>query len=359
MFTAWGHFVYRRRWIVLFVSIVLLLASGYIASQGGKLESGGYIETAESGRATKLIEKELPRAGGSTFTLIFSSDTLTATSSEFRAAVDAAIRPLSSDPRIDSITTPYDATSTDPTRLISKDGHAVAVDVAVKDAIEIARDYYPRLREKVRSDTLQVQATGILAINNGFNAVLQDDLHRAEFVALPLALILLVIVFGTIVAALVPLGVGALAVMSGVAGMYLLTNITNVSVYAQNVVTLIGLGVAIDYSLFVASRFREELRRGRTTEAALGIAMATSGRAVTFSGITVAIGLSGMLFYEGTFLPSMGLAGAVVVASAVFYGLTFLPALLALIGTHLEALRSRSSDRIPADAAGGTRSRPR
>ncbi len=157
--------------------------------------------------------------------------------------------------------------------------------------------------------------------------------------ALPLALLLLVFVFGTIVAALVPLGVGALAVMSGVAGMYLLTHVTNVSVYAQNVVTLIGLGVAIDYSLFVTSRFREELRRGRTTEDAIGIAMATSGRAVTFSGITVAIGLSGMLFYTGTFLPSMGLSGAVVVASAVFYGLTFLPALLVLLGTRLEALK--------------------
>ena len=339
MFTAWGHFVYRARWGVLLVSVAFLVASGYLASQGGKLESGGFIETAESGRASKLIEKELPRAGGSTFTLIFSSDSLDAKSTEFRTAVEAALQPLRADPRVDSIASPYDATSADPTRQIAKDGHAIAVDVAVKDTIETAREYYLELREKVASDKLTVQATGVLAINNGFNAVLQDDLHRAEYVALPLALILLVFVFGTIVAAFVPLGVGALAVMSGVAGMYLLTHVTTVSVYAQNVVTLIGLGVAIDYSLFVTSRFREELLRGRTREDALGIAMATSGRAVTFSGITVAIGLSGMLFYEGTFLPSMGLSGAVVVASAVFYGLTFLPALLALLGTRLEVLR--------------------
>src|SRR5437899_3197512 len=127
--------------------------------------------------------------------------------------------------------------------------------------------------------------------------------------------------------------------MRGIAGMFLLSHITSVSVYAQNVVTLIGLGVAIDYSLFVTSRFREELKRGRGREDALAIAMSTSGRAVTFSGITVAIGLSGMLFYEGTFLPSMGLAGAIVVASAVFYGLTFLPALLALLGTRVDRLR--------------------
>ena len=248
-----------------------------------------------------------------------------------------ALAPLRSDTRIDSIVTPYD--SAGQPSLVSKDGHEIAVDVAVKDTLDVARDYYTDLRAKVRSSVIDVQATGVLAINNGFNAVLQDDLHRAEYVALPLALILLVFVFGTVVAAFVPLGVGALAVMSGVAGMYLLAHVTSVSVYALNVVTLIGLGVAIDYSLFVTSRFREELRRTGNTRDALAIAMATSGRAVTFSGITVAIGLSGMLFYEGTFLPSMGYSGAVVVASAVFYGLTFLPALLALLGTRLEVMK--------------------
>ena len=339
MFAAWGRFVYRRRWPVLLLSILLLLASGFIAGRGGKLESGGFIETAESGRASRLIEKELPIVGGSTFTLIFSSDTLSASDPEFRAAVEAALVPLRTDPRKDSIITPYDTSVVDPTRQISKDGHAIAVDVAVKDTIDVARDYYPELRAKVTSDKLKVQATGVLAINNGFNTVLFADLQRAEVVALPLALILLLVVFGAVVAALIPLGTGLLAVMSGIAGMFLLSHITSVSVYAQNVVTLIGLGVAVDYSLFVTSRFREELKRGRGREDALAIAMSTSGRAVTFSGITVAIGLSGMLFYEGTFLPSMGLAGAIVVASAVFYGLTFLPALLALLGPRVDRLR--------------------
>jgi len=336
LFAAWGRFVYRRRWPVLAVSIALLVASGFIASQGGKLESGGFIETAESGRASRLIEQELPIVGGSTFTLIFSSNNLSAKDPDFRAAVEAALVSLRTDPRVDTIITPYDANVLDPTRQTSKDGHAIAVDVAVKDTIDVARDYYPALRAKVRSDKLTVQATGVLAINNGFNTVLFADLQRAEVVALPLALILLLVVFGAVVAALIPLGTGLLAVMSGIAGMFLLSHITGVSVYAQNVVTLIGLGVAIDYSLFVTSRFREELRRGRAREDALAIAMSTSGRAVTFSGITVAIGLSGMLFYEGTFLPSMGLAGAIVVASAVFYGLTFLPALLALLGPRID-----------------------
>jgi RND superfamily putative drug exporter len=335
MFAAWGRFVYRRRWPVLAVSGLLLLASVFIVVQGGKLQSGGFIETSESGRGSRLIERELPRAGGGTFTLIFSSDTLTATSPEFRAAVDAAIAPLRQDPRVATIVTPYDGTAPDPTQLISKDGHAVAIDVAAKDNLATARDYYPELRALVRSDILRVQATGILAINNGFNQVLQEDLRRAETVSLPLALVLLLVVFGSVVAALVPLGVGILAVVGGIAGMFLIARVTDVSVYALNVVTLIGLGVAIDYSLFITNRFREEMRRGHSGNNALAIAMATSGRAITFSGLTVAIGLSGMLFYQGTFLSSMGVSGAIVVASAVFYGLTFLPALLAIIHRNL------------------------
>src|SRR6266704_3022852 len=291
MFAAWGRFVYRRRWPVLAVSGVLLLASIFIVIQGGKLQSGGFIETSESGRASRLIERELPRAGAATFTLLFSSDTLSATSAQFRTALDAALAPLRSDPRVATIITPFDGTALDPTKLISKDGHAVAVDVAAKDDLATARDYYPELRALVRSDTLRIQATGLLAINNGFNDVLQKDLNRAETVSLPLALVLLLVVFGSIVAALVPLGVGVLAVVGGIAGMFLVARVTDVSVYALNVVTLIGLGVAIDYSLFITNRFREEMRRGHSGNNAL--------------------------------------------ASAVFYGLTFLPALLAIIGRNL------------------------
>src|SRR3989441_10348155 len=339
MFAAGGRFVHRRRWWVLGISGLMLVFSVFIAAQGGKLASGGFIETSESGRASRLIEHELPRAGGSTFTLLFSSDTLKASSPEFRAAAGDAVTPLGDDPRVATVVTGYDGTATGPTLLISKDGRAAVVDVAVKDELALARDYYPELRRTVRSDKLQVQATGVLAINNGFNAVLQKDLQRAELVSLPLALVLLLVVFGTVVAALVPLGVGVLAVIGGIAGMFLLARVTDVSVYAENVVTLIGLGVAIDYSLFITNRFREELRRGRDPQEALAVAMATSGRAITFSGLTVAIGLSGMLFYQGTFLSSMGVAGAIVVASAVLYGLTFLPPLLPILGRNVDRFR--------------------
>ncbi len=339
MFSAWGRFVYRFRWAVLVVSVVLLAASGFVVSQGAKLQSGGFIETAESGRGSRLISKELPRSGNATFTLLYSSPTLSATDAAFRDAVQRSLEPLRADPRVDSIQSPYDPTAADPTAHFSRDRHAATVDVALKDPLDVASDYYGELRALVRSDTLDVQATGVVAITYGFNQVLESDLQRAETVSLPLALVLLLIVFGTFVAALLPLGVGVLAVMGGIAGMFLLARVTDVSIYAENVVTLIGLGVAIDYSLFITNRFREELHRGRTTEEAVAVALSTAGRAITFSGLTVAIGLSGMLFYQGTYLSSMGLAGAIVVASAVLYGLTFLPALLSVLERRIDLVR--------------------
>src|SRR5216683_2455518 len=158
------------------------------------------------------------------------------------------------------------------------------------------------------------------------------DVQRGEVVALPIALLVLVLIFASVVAALLPLGVGVLAIVGGVGGTLFLGRLTDVSQYAINVVTLIGLAVAIDYSLFIVSRFRDELAAGSSREEALAITMATAGRAITFSGITVAIGLSAMLFFQGTFLASMGAAGAIVVGIAVLYGLTFLPALLSVMG---------------------------
>ncbi len=348
MFAAWGHFVYRRRWIVLLVSTLLLAGSLAVLAQGARLTPGGPVKASESGRAFTLLQDELPRAGGSSMSLIFESDTFPVTDPRFRKALEAAVADLRTDPRVESVRTPYDTTPP-VAALISKDGTKAIAIVTTNDDLATAVKYYASLRAKVKPDTLVVTATGFLAITHDFNKFLEADLLRAESVSLPLALVLLLVVFGTVAAALVSLGVGGLAVVGGLAGMFLLARVIDVSVYAQNIVTLIGLGVAIDYSLFVVMRFREELARfegrgvpgsgARAEEVALARALATAGRAVTFSGLTVIIGLSGLLFFDGTYLSSMGLSGALVVGAAVLYGLTFLPALLAILGRRVEWLR--------------------
>jgi RND superfamily putative drug exporter len=171
------------------------------------------------------------------------------------------------------------------------------------------------------------------------HSLYSDELLQvAEVVSLPLALLLLLFVFGSVVAAGLPIGVGVLAVACGFVGTLLLARIMDVSIYATNIITMIGLGVAIDYSLFVVSRFREEVGCHPVPEA-LARTMATAGRAVLFSGLTVAIGFMGFFFFDVADLSSIGLAGAFVVAFSVLYGLTFLPALLAILGPRVNSLR--------------------
>ncbi len=340
MLERWGRFVHRRRWAVLGASLAMLALSVLLVAQGGDLNNPVSIRSTESGRASQLLDDELPRPSGppvgASFSLVFRSETLAVADAGYRQAVTDALAPLRADARVTSIRTYYDAPTPS---LLSRDGHGMLAFVQLKDPRSVAEVYFEGLRSLVRSDSLTILATGGLPINRDFDIILDRDLQRAEVVSLPVALILMLIVFGTVVGALVPLGVGLLAIVGGLGGVFLLTRFTGVSTYALNIVTLIGLGTAIDYSLFVVARFREELAAGASREDALARSMATAGRAVVFSGLTVAIGLSGLLFFEGTFLASLGMAGAIVVAMAVIYALTFLPALLAILGPRVNAWR--------------------
>lgn len=178
--------------------------------------------------------------------------------------------------------------------------------------------------------------TGELPYRHDLDSTLKSDLLLAELVSLPLALVVLLLVFRSLVAATLPVAVGALSVLGGVACIMLLSGVTDMPVYTLNVASLIGLGVAIDYSLFFVSRFREELATGKSTEDAVAASMDTAGRAIAFSGVAVGIGLGGLLFFPRSYLSAMGIAGAFVVAFAVVFALTFLPALLGVLGTRID-----------------------
>jgi RND superfamily putative drug exporter len=339
MFAWWGHVVYRFRWIVLVASALMLAGSIVALGHGGTFKNSGG-ENTESGRALRLMQNQLPQSGaGSSFDLVFGSASLPVSDPAFRQAMLQALEPLRADSRVKSIQTPFDGDAALAQALVSTDGHHAAALVELKDDYGSARMYYPQLRNKVTSTHLQIYGTGSVAVGHEFDVYLENDLHRAEFVSLIIIIPLLLIVFATVISVLLPLGVGGLAVVGGLAAVGLLARATDVSTYATNIVTLIGLGVAIDYSLFIVNRYREELRAGRTVEESLVTAMRTSGRAVTFSGITVAIGLSAMLIFQGSFLASMGAAGAMVVAIAVLYALTFLASLLAVLGHRVNWLR--------------------
>ena len=339
MFVFWGRFVYRFRWAVLAVSAGLLAGSIVALGHGGTLKNSGGSNT-ESGRALTLMQKQLPQSGaGSSFSLVFGSDAMSVTDPAFKQAMLNALQPLRSDSRVKGVETPFDGQPDLAQALTSTDGHHLMAVVSLRDDYATARQYYPQLRAEVTSVHLRIYGTGNVAIGHDFDKYLAADLQRAELVSLLIIVPLLLLVFATVISMLLPLGVGGLAVVGGLAAVGLLARVTDVSTYATNIVTLIGLGVAIDCSLFIVNRFREELAGGQTVESALITAIRTSGRAVAFSGITVAIGLSAMLFFQGSFLASMGTAGAIVVAIAVLYALTFLSALLAILGHRVNWLR--------------------
>ena len=334
----WGRFVYRRRKAVLAASLGCFLLSIIGLLTGGQpINASNY--DVESVRSAKLEGAQLPSTTGSSFTLILTNSQLTFGQPAFETAVDAAVAPLRSDSRVSALATPFTAASASVPLMVSTDKHSVLVQVGMSIDFSQARAQYGEIRGEVHSNSLSITATGDVPLAYDFDTYLASDLSRSEVVSLPLALILLVIVFATGAAALLCLGVGVFAVLGGVGAALALAHAIDVSTYAVNVVTLVGLGIAIDYSLFIVTRFREELASGHTVEDSLGTTMATAGRAIMFSGLTVAIGLAGLLFYTGTALVSMGVAGAVVVAISVLYAVTLLPAMLAILGQRVNSIR--------------------
>src|SRR6185503_10844157 len=213
MLEGWGRFVYRRRWLVLLASLALLGVSAYFLAAGGELDNPESVASSESGRASALINSQRPSptpgpAGatplpGTSFVFVFEHDTMLATDAAYQKAVLDAVAPLRTDARVQIVRTYYDAPQQSAS-LLSRDGRRTLVQVQLRDQRNVADRYYEDLRAAVRSDALRVYATGNLPINHELNETLDRDLARAEVVSLPIALVLLVPVFGTVVGALVP-----------------------------------------------------------------------------------------------------------------------------------------------------------
>ncbi len=340
MLESWGRWVYRFRWLVLIISVLSLGPAAWITIHGAYLESAIIPENTKSAQALDLLKSELPPTLPS-FSLIFRSQSFPVTNPAFQKALEEAVEPLRKDPYVASVSTIFDGAE-ETSRSVSRDGHSTIVKVELKDnnanQTELAMDIYPALRAKVHSDNLEVTAFGQLPRDHDITVMAEKDAKRAELMVLPLVGLLLALVFGSLLGAALPLIVGVLAVTAGMAGVLVLDRFTPVLVFAKNIIVMVGLGVAIDYSLFILSRFREEIHHHPVPEA-VSKTLGTTGRAIIYSGCTVAVGLFGMLFLGLGHLSTMGLAGAIVVIFAVLYAITFLPALLAILGPRVNALR--------------------
>ncbi|HEY7451465.1 MAG TPA: MMPL family transporter [Candidatus Limnocylindria bacterium] len=331
MFAALGRFTYRfRRWIPPIGLAVVIGLSAWAGVAGGDLSQGGWqIEGSESAETEALLADRFGEQATAIF-VIMRDPAGDAASAEFQDTVADAVAPMADDPAVDEIVTYAD---TQDARFLSLDGTATFALARLNSPDDEAVEDSRRLVELVEQPAAveEMWITGVPVVYDEFNAVIEEDLQQAELISLPLAGAILLVVFGTLVGAGLPLLIAAFSLATTFAAIALLANQTDMSIFVTNLATMIGLALAIDYSLFLVSRFREELLHHDVPEA-IERTMATVGKAVAVSGIAVAIGLGALTVFEASALRSMGVGGIVVVVATLLYGLTVLPSLLALLG---------------------------
>jgi uncharacterized membrane protein YdfJ with MMPL/SSD domain len=339
VFHRWGAFIYRfRRWVLLVALVVTGVFGALATGVSGHLTSGGWLDPAsESSQVSDRLQADFG-AGRTGYLALFRSTTAgaDATSASFQGAVADALAPVRA---LDFVTGITGYAETHDRRFISNDGTATYVVIELNMTEDASVNVVDQVSQALSPPSgYTATLTGFGPIQKDSARLSEQDLARAETVSLPIAAIVLVLVFGSIVAAAMPLLVAGLAIPTSIGIINLVAQQTDMSIYVLNIATMLGLALAIDYSLFITSRFREELGRGRTVEQAVERAVGTAGKAVLFSGVAVAIGLSGLLWFRSTGLSSIGLAGAIVVVCSVGFALTFLPAVLGLLGHRINAL---------------------
>ena len=333
-----GESIFDHKKKTLVIGILSCMLLGSLISMGPNWAESwgeGDLESVEAGDLRKsAFASEDEGNQSEDFILLINHPTLDDSSPEWQLAVTTALAEFSD---MDDVTIQYswETSGEKRNKFVYQDEDGFWAKNKVKLSIERkeAKQIYDENWEDIKVDSeFNSWRTGDLAIDVIFDSRIQDDLIKAELISGPLSLIILGIVFGTIIAALLPIGVAVLTVISAMGVTIWLSNVTDVTQYALNIITLIGIGVSVDYSLFMVNRFREELNNGRDIRTSTAITVATAGKAVFFSGITVAIGLMGMLFFENTGLPSLGIGGTLAVSIAMVFSVIVLPAILALMG---------------------------
>ena len=334
-----GEFTYDHRKKVLVIGILACLAMASLMTMGANWAESWGEGDLESMNAGKMYDDAFSSEEGSqSFTYLVFHPTLDDTSSEWQDAVTEALSDFAS---LDDVIIEYSWEKTDDERgeFIHEDSdgfwalNVVTINLERSEAKELYAENWEDV--EIDDEGFETWRTGGVAIDVIFDKRIQDDLITAELVSGPLSLIILLIVFGTIIAALLPIGIAFLTVLSAMGITIWLSNVTDVTQYAVNIISLIGIGVSIDYSLFMVNRFREEMNRGHDIRTSTAMTVATAGKAVFFSGVTVGIGLMGMLFFENTGIPSLGIGGTLAVSVAMIYSLVVLPSILAMLGSRV------------------------
>src|SRR5580704_3084662 len=351
MFERWGRILFRRRRLVLVIAAFgIVAAAAWGSGVFGSLQSaGGFAPPdSQSQREAAQASRAFGRDSGDVV-LVYTSKNQTVHSAAYRSAVTSSLARLPRG-RVTAVQTYW---STGAPRFASSDGRVTYAVLELTGATDTARiASFNAIKGDLAAPGLTVRAGGQVPTEAAINKEVTSDIGRAEGISLPVLLVLLAVIFGSLAAASLPLAIGGIGIIGSFAALRLLTLATPVSIYSINITTILGLGLAIDYGLFMVGRFREELRRQATVEDALARTVATAGRTVAVSGITVAVALASLLLFPEVFLRSMGYGGVATVLVDMLAALTVLPALLAVLGPRVNALRIRRTVRRPVLAEG-------
>ena len=336
MFEKLGSLIVTRKKFIFTLFISLILAAGAIGSSVfGKLDSGGYSDpNSDSAKVFEYLTDEFKVKDPAIVLVVETKNGII--SPDASASASRLESQIKLEPGVES-TLSFWSSGGAPS-LKSSDGNSAFLFI-YSESIEWdeVQNLGKRMQEKYEGDyeTLKVYASGTGVFAHAINTKIADDLKLSEAISIPLTFIFLVFVFGSLVASAMPLLVGVSAILGSLLVMYLLTLFTGVSVFALNLITGLGLGLGIDYSLLIVNRFREELHAGKSVEEAVRKTVSTAGKTVFYSGLTIVITLASLMLFPLMFLKSFGYAGVTVVIMAVLGSLVALPALLAILGTRI------------------------
>jgi trehalose monomycolate/heme transporter len=351
MFDGWGRLVYRRRRLVLVIALIgVAFAAAWGTGVFGRLQaSGGFTPPdSQSQQSSNLATAAFGRDAGDVVVL-YSSPTMSVRSPAFRAAVTHTLAGLPAS-KVESAATYW---STGSPQFVSASGRETYAVLELAGASDSARQSnYDAIKGQLGAPGLRTEVGGLVPTNEAINNEVTSDIGRAEAFSMPVLLIAMLIIFGSLAAASLPLAIGGVAILGSFTVLRLLTMATTVSIYSVNITTILGLGLGIDYGLFMVSRFREELHRQDSVQDAVARTVTTAGRTVAVSGVTVAMALASLMLFPEGFLRSMGYGGVATVLVDMLAALTVLPALLAVFGKNVNALRVRRTVRRPPAAEG-------
>ncbi|MFF0668922.1 MMPL family transporter [Streptomyces tendae] len=332
-----GGWSARHRWAAVGIWVLFVVLAMGLGSAAGRVDVKDSDQMGgETHTAARIVEEAgIDEPAGESVLVQAKSGDLKATDAEFRAAVGAVVTAVEETGKVTGITSPYDA------KTISKDGRSALVQFDMRGEADTAGERVEPVLKAVEGvqkehGSLRIEEIGGASMMKTFDDAFGDDFKKAEYSAVPVALGILLVAFGALVAALVPVALAITAIIATMGLMGLVSHFQPMSETANSVMLLVGLAVGVDYCLFYLRREREERAAGRDAQTALRIAAATSGRAIVVSGVTVCVAMAGMLFTGIAEFEAMGLASLMVVAVAMVGSVTVLPALLSLLGERVE-----------------------